>query len=118
VTSESLVRAFLSFFQQLVRHDTRLEILLDFKQTTAIHINDHIHEWHQRRILCKEETTKEHLLDWFLKSFVSIIPKDVASTFPQLEEEEINKAQQFYLIYSQSSYLYIVSSIPSQVTCT
>jgi hypothetical protein len=32
----------------------------------------------------------------------------VDSTFPQSEEEAINKAQQYDLIYSQSGYLYIV----------
>jgi hypothetical protein len=32
----------------------------------------------------------------------------VATTFPQSEEEAINKAQQFELIYSQSGYLYTV----------
>jgi hypothetical protein len=32
----------------------------------------------------------------------------VASTFPQIEEEAINKAQQYDLIYAQLGYLYIV----------
>jgi hypothetical protein len=32
----------------------------------------------------------------------------VASTFPQTEEEAINKAQQYDLIYAQSGYLYTV----------
>jgi hypothetical protein len=73
-----------------------------------MHISDHIHEWHRRRSLCKAETTKEQRLDWFLKSLVSILAKDVASTFPQSEEEAINKAQQFDLIYAQSGYLYTV----------
>jgi hypothetical protein len=58
--------------------------------------------------LCKAETTKEQRLDWFLKSLISVIAKDVASTFPQSEEEAINKAQQFDLIYAQSGYLYTV----------
>jgi hypothetical protein len=34
----------------------------------------------------------------------------VASTFPQFEEEAINKDQQFDLIYAQSCYLYTVFS--------
>jgi hypothetical protein len=82
VTFESLVKAFLSFFQLLVRHDIGLELLSEFKQTTAIHIADHIHEWCRCHSLCKEETTKEQCLDWFLKSLVFVIAKDVASTFP------------------------------------
>jgi hypothetical protein len=108
VTFESLAKAFLSFFQLPVHHDTGLELLSEFKQTTAIHITDHIHEWRRRRSLCKAETTKEQRLDWFLKSLIPVIAKDVASTFPQSEEEAINKAQQFDLIYAQSGYLYTV----------
>jgi hypothetical protein len=108
VTFELLAKAFLSFFQLPVRHDTWLRTSLEFKKTTAVHITDHIHEWRRRRSLCKAETTKEKCLDWFLKSLVFVISKDVASTFPQSEEEAINKAQQFDLIYSQSGYLYTV----------
>jgi hypothetical protein len=73
-----------------------------------MHIFDHIHEWRQHHSLCKEETTKERCLDWFLKSLISMLAKDVASTFPQSEEEAISKAQQFNLIYAYSGYLYIV----------
>jgi hypothetical protein len=87
VTFESLAKAFLSFFQLPVHHDTRLELLLEFKQTISIHIADHMHEWRRFSGLCKEETTKEQCLDWFLKLLVSFITKDVTSTFPQLEEE-------------------------------
>jgi hypothetical protein len=58
--------------------------------------------------LCKAYTTKEQHLDWFLKSLLFVISKDVTSTFPQSEEEAIKKAQQFDLIYAQSGYLYTV----------
>jgi hypothetical protein len=108
LTFESLAKAFLSFFQLPVRHETVLEILSEFKQTTAIHIADHIHEWIWRRSLCKVETTKEKRLDWFLKSLIPVISKDVASHFPQSEEEAINKAHQFELIFTQSGYLYTI----------
>jgi hypothetical protein len=93
MTFESLAKAILAFFQLPVHHDTGLEILFECKQTSAMHISDHIHEWHRRCSLCKEETTKEQRLDWFLQSLVSILAKDVASIFPQSEEEAINKAQ-------------------------
>jgi hypothetical protein len=108
VTFESLAKAFLAFFQLPVRHDTVLELLSECKQTSTMHIADHIHEWRRRRSLCKAETTKEQRLDWFLNSLVSILAKDVASTFPQSEEEAINKAQQFDVIYAQLGYLYTV----------
>ena len=47
-------------------------------------------------------------MDWFLKTFLLPITKDVASERPQSKEEAILKAQQFELIYAQSGYLYTV----------
>jgi hypothetical protein len=115
VTFESLAKALLLFFQLPVHHDTVLELLSKFKQTTAIHRSDHIHEWHRCCSLCKEETTKEQHLDWFLKSLVFVVSKEVASTFPQSEEEAINNAKQFNLIYAHSGYLYIVFPDASKI---
>jgi hypothetical protein len=100
VTFGSLDKAFLAFFQLPIHHDNGLELLFEFKQTSATHITDHIHEWHWRCSLCKAETTKQQCLDWFLRSLVSLLPKYVASTFPQYEEEAIKKAQQYDLIYA------------------
>jgi hypothetical protein len=110
VTFESLAKTFLSFFQLPVRHDTGLEILFEFKQTMTFHIIDHIHEWCRQPSFCQAETTKEQCLDWFLKLLAYVIAKDVASIFPELEEEAIRKAQQFDFIYAQLGYLYIVFS--------
>jgi hypothetical protein len=45
VTFESMANAFFSFFQLPIHHETSLELLSEFKQITAIHIPDHIHEW-------------------------------------------------------------------------
>jgi hypothetical protein len=85
-----------------------IELLSEFKQTSTTHIDDHIHKWRRRHILCKDEATKKQFLNWFLKSLVSLLAKDVAATFPQYEEEAIDKDQQFKLIYSQLGYLYMV----------
>jgi hypothetical protein len=100
MTFESLAKTFLTFFQLPVHHDNGIELISKFKQTPATHITDHIHEWRQRCSLCKAETTKEQCLDWFLRSLVPLLAKDVASTFPQTEEETISKAQQYDLIYA------------------
>jgi hypothetical protein len=108
VTFESLAKAFLCFFQLPFRHDTGLEILSELKKATVVHIVDHNNEWYQKHSLCKAETTKEQNLDWFFKSLIFVISKDVASTFPQSEEDAINQAQQFDLKYAQLGYLYIV----------
>jgi hypothetical protein len=99
-TFESLAKAFLTFFQLPIHHDNGLELLSNFKQNSATHITDHIHKWCRRRSLCKVETTKQQCLDWFLRSLVSLLGKDVASTFPQSKEEDISKAQQYDLIYA------------------
>jgi hypothetical protein len=116
VTFESLANLFLTFFQLQIHHDNGLKLLSNFKQMSTTHIVDHIHECHQRRSLCKAETTKQQCLDWFLRSLVSLLAKDVASTFPQYEEETIRKSQQYDLIYAQSRYLYtVLPDIPRPV---
>jgi hypothetical protein len=96
VTFESLDKTFLTLFQLPACHDNGLELLFEFKQTSATDS------------LCKEETTKEQCLDWFLRLLIPLLSKYVASNFPQTEEATINKAQQYDLIYSQSGYLYTV----------
>jgi hypothetical protein len=89
-----LAKTFLTFFQLPIRHENGIELLSEFKQNSATHITNHIHEWHQRHGLCKAETNKQQCLDWFLRSLIPLLSKYVASTFPQSEEEAINKAQQ------------------------
>ena len=100
---------FLYYFQLLVRYDKGVEILLSYCQSTATHITDHIHEWRRRRSLCKIQLDDMIFLDWFLKTFLPPIAKDITSKRPQSEEEAILKAQQFDLIYAQSGYLYTVT---------
>ena len=69
------------------------------------HITDHIHEWQRCRSLCKIQLDDRIFLDWFLKTLLPPIAKDIASERSQSEEETILKAQQFDLIYAQSGYL-------------
>jgi hypothetical protein len=45
-------------------------------------------------------------LEWFLKSLVPCVSKDVATSRVFFEEEAIMRAQQLELIYSQSDMLY------------
>jgi hypothetical protein len=58
--------------------------------------------------LVQDRNHSKQRLDWFLKSLVPVIVKDVTTTMPQNKDEAITKAQQFDLIYSQSEYLYMV----------
>jgi len=56
--------------------------------------------------LCKIDISLEFLLDWFLKSLLPPIAKDVTSTSPTYVADAIQKAQHFDLIYAKSGYLY------------
>ena len=43
-------------------------------------------------------------MDWFLRSLLSPIGKDVASHFPQTEEDALQMALKYDLIYAQTGY--------------
>ena len=96
----SLAFMFLQYFQLPVRYDEGVETLLSCHQNTATHITDHIHEWWRHCSLSKIQLDDRIFLDWFLKTLLPPIAKDVASECPQSEEEAILKAQQFDLIYA------------------
>jgi hypothetical protein len=89
-----------------VRYDVGTELLSNFEQTTTDHISDHIREWRHRKSLIKVPVPPAFLLEWFLKSLVSQLSKDVATSGVFSEEDAIMRAQQFELIYSQSGLLY------------
>jgi hypothetical protein len=89
-----------------VRYDVGTELLANFKQTTADHISDHIREWIRRKSLIKVPVPLAFLLGWFFKYLVPQLSKDVATSRVFSEEDTIMRAQQFELIYSQSSLLY------------
>jgi hypothetical protein len=101
-----LAMAFLNHFQLPVRYDVGTELLANFEQTPADHISDHIREWRRRKSLIKVPVPAAFLLEWFLKSLVPQLSKDVATSGVFSEEEAIMRAQQFELIYSQSGLLY------------
>jgi hypothetical protein len=70
------------------------------------HISDHIQEWRHRKSLIKVPVPPTFLLEWFLKSLVPQLSKDIATSRVFSEEDAIMRAQQFELIYSQSGLLY------------
>ena len=47
-------------------------------------------------------------MDWFLRSLLPPIGKDVASHFPQTKEAALQIALKYDLIYAQSGYVYTV----------
>ena len=85
---------FLNHFQQPVRYDVGTELLPTFQQDKATHILDHIEEWHRWKRLIKAFTRPEFILEWFLKSLLPYIVKDVSTSGVQNEEQTIFRAQE------------------------
>jgi hypothetical protein len=113
---DELAMDFLNHFQLPVRYDAGTEILSNFKQTTIDHIYDHIREWRCRKSLIKVPVPPAFLLEWFLKSLVPQLSKDVATLGVFSKEDTIMRAQQFELIYSQSGLLYnIFPDVPCSI---
>jgi hypothetical protein len=98
--------AFLTHYQLSIHYDTGTEILNSFKQTKGTHISDHIHEWRRRRHLIKLELPDQLLAEWFTKSFVNEIGKDIAMGGVVTEEQAISHAQYLDLVYSQTGTIY------------
>jgi hypothetical protein len=102
----TLAMDFLTHYQLPIRYDTGTEILTSFKQSSGTHISDHIHEWRRRRRLIKLELPDQLLAEWFTKSFVNKIGKDIAMGGVVTEEQAISHAQYLDLVYSQTGTLY------------
>jgi hypothetical protein len=86
------------------------------RQTTSVHISDHIHEWRRRRRLIKAVIPDQLLAEWFTKSLLPQIARDVAMGGVVTEEEDIARAQYLDLVYSQSSTLYELIPNATRVT--
>jgi hypothetical protein len=102
----TLAMAFLTHYQLPIRYEMGTKILSSFKQTKATHISDHIHEWRRRRRLIKLELPDQLLAEWFTKSFVNDIARDIAMGGVVTEEQAISRAQYLDLVYSQMGTLY------------
>ena len=87
-------------------YDTGTELLTSLRQDTSTHISDHIHEWRRRHRLIKAPIPDQFLADWFVKSLLPVIAKDVALSGAVTEEQVILRAQHLDLVYSQSGVLY------------
>jgi hypothetical protein len=77
-----------------------------FHQDKATHILDHIQKWPRWKRLIKAYIPLEFLLEWFLKSLLPYILKDVSTSRVTSREESIFKYQQLDLIYAQFGLLY------------
>ena len=102
----TLATTFLTHFQLPIRYETGTELLTNFKQMTATHISDHIHEWRRHRRMVKTYVPDQLLAEWFIKSLLPSIIEDVAMGGVITEEQVIARAQYLDLIYTQSDTLY------------
>ena len=113
VLFDDLAMTFLNHFQLPVRYDVGTKLLLTFQQDKATYILDHIQEWRRRKRLIKAFIPPEFLHEWFLKSLLPYIAKDVSTSGVQNEEQAIFRAQELDLIYAQSGLLYeIIPNAP------
>ena len=69
---------FLTHFQLPIYYKTGTKLLTSLRQTNSIHIYDHIHGWRRRRRLIKETIPDQLLAEWFTKSLLPLISRDVA----------------------------------------
>ena len=99
---KDLYMTFLNHFQLPVCYDVGTKLLFTFRKNKATHILDHIQEWRRWKQLIKAFIPLEFLLEWFLKSLLPYIAKDVSTSRVQNEEHTIFRAQELDLIYAQS----------------
>jgi hypothetical protein len=115
----TLAMAFLTHYQLPIHYEMGTEILSSFKKNKATHISDHIHEWRRRRRLIKLDLPDQLLAEWFTKSFMNDISKDISMGGVVTEEQAISRAQYLDLVYSQMGTLYdLLPDAPRPSTTT
>jgi hypothetical protein len=71
---------FLNHFELPMRYDANTEFLANFDQIKVNNISDHIRECQHLKSLIKVPVPPDFLLEWFLKSLVPQLSKDVATS--------------------------------------
>ncbi len=84
--------AFLTHFQLSVHYEIGTYLLTSLKQDTTTHISNHLHEWRCRHQLIKFEIADQLLTEWFTKSFVAPIARDIAMGGCITKEQAIARA--------------------------
>ena len=96
----ALETVFLTHFQLSIRYEMGTYLLTSLCQNTSTHILYHIHEWRRRRRIIKAPILDQLLADWFTKSLLPPIARDVAMGGVVTEEQAISRAPYLYLVYS------------------
>jgi hypothetical protein len=76
-----------------VRYNADIELLENFEQKKVDHISDHIWEWWCRKSFIKVQVPPDFLLEWFMKSLLSHLSKDIATSRVLSEREVIMREQ-------------------------
>lgn len=97
----TLAMEFLTYFQLPIRYDIGTIFLTSLRQSTSTHISNHIHEWRRMWRLIKALILDQLLTDWFTKSLLPPIARDVSMGGAITKEKEIPCAQYLDLVYSQ-----------------
>jgi hypothetical protein len=100
----NLAMEFLTHYQFPIQYEIGMELLTSLHQDNATHISDHIHEWRRWRRMIKTQILDKLLMEWFTKSLLPPISRDVAMVRVTTKEKAILCAQHLDLIYSQSGY--------------
>ena len=100
VDFSAMATVFLTHFQLPIHYEMGTEVLTSLRQKTSTHISDHIHEWRRQRRLIKAPIPDQLLADWFTKSLLPPIARDVAMGCVVTEEQAISRAQYIDLVYS------------------
>jgi len=98
-------------------YDIENELLTSLCQDNATHISDHIHVWGWWCRIIKTHIPYKLLMEWFTKSLLPSITRDVAMAMVTTKDQTISRAQHMDLIYSQSCTLYdIIPNVPRTST--
>ena len=100
VDFNSFATVYLNHFQLPIRYVTGTYLLTSLRQNTSTHISDHIYEWRRHRRLIKAPIPNQLLAEWFTKSLLPPISRDVTMGGVVTKEKAIGRAQYLDLVYS------------------
>ena len=83
---------FLMHFKLPILYEMGTKLLNSLRQTNSVHISDHIHEWRRRRRIIKVVIPDMLLAEWFTKSLLPPITRDVTMGGAVTEEQVISRA--------------------------
>jgi hypothetical protein len=81
--------SFITHYQFPIRYEIGTKLLTSLRQDTSTHISDHINEWRRSGKTIKTQILDQILMEWFTKSLLPPIAKDVAMDGNTTKEKAI-----------------------------